>query len=149
MQDDTHNNAQVCTQIRILQQQYTKLLHTLYNTLHAKCNSLEDELRTNNAHHNNQIETMQRELDRLRMQPPQNIQLNKWHKKANDKIGTMSSRTMTDCKFYSCAHAHNDGACTWHNKKVTLQAYILHLQRRHRQNISSNPDMNPLPVLAV
>ena len=32
----------------------------------------------------------QRELDRLRMQPPRNIQVNEWHKKANDKIGTMN-----------------------------------------------------------
>jgi len=25
-------------------------------------------------------------------------------------------------------HAHNGGTCTWCNKKVTLQAYVLHLK---------------------
>ena len=38
--------------------------------------------------------------DRLRMQPPRNIQVKEWHKKANNKIGTMN--WLMVCHHYGC-----------------------------------------------
>ena len=64
-----------------------------------------------------------------------------WHEQANDKIGASHSRA-SPTREYGCAHA----GCNWRNKKVTLQAYVLHLKRKHGENISDNPDLSLLPV---
>ena len=64
-----------------------------------------------------------------------------WHEQANDIIGASHSRA-SPTREYGCAHA----GCTWRNKKVTLQAYVLHLKRKHGENISDNPDLSLLPV---
>lgn len=52
---------------------------------------------------------------------------------ANSIIGSVQS-TVAFNHTYDCAKVQN-GGYTWHNK--TLQAFLLHLQRKHRQNISS------------
>ena len=64
-----------------------------------------------------------------------------WHEQANDIIGASHSRASPTHK-YKCAHA----GCNWRNKKVTLQAYVLHLKRKHGENISDNPDLSLLPM---
>ena len=66
-----------------------------------------------------------------------------WHEQANVIIGASHSRA-TPTHSYRCAHA----GCDWRNKKVTLQAYVLHLKRKHGINISDNPDLSLLPVLS-
>ena len=66
-----------------------------------------------------------------------------WHDQANARIGAKNSRAKPK-KSYGCAHE----GCDWRNKKVTLQAYVLHLKRKHGENISDNPDQNLLPVLS-
>ena len=66
-----------------------------------------------------------------------------WHDQANARIGAKNSRAKPK-KYYGCAHE----GCDWRNKKVTLQAYVLHLKRKHGENISDNPDQNLLPVLS-
>ena len=66
-----------------------------------------------------------------------------WHDQANARIGAKNSRAKPE-KSYGCAHE----GCDWRNKKVTLQAYVLHLKRKHGENISDNPDQNLLPVLS-
>ena len=66
-----------------------------------------------------------------------------WHEQANDIIGASHSRA-SPTNEYKCAHA----GCNWRNKKVTLQAYVLHLKRKHGENISDNPDLSLLPVLS-
>ena len=66
-----------------------------------------------------------------------------WHEQANARIGASHSRASAT-HSYDCAHA----GCNWRNKKVTLQAYVLHLKRKHGNNISDNPDLSLLPVLS-
>ena len=63
------------------------------------------------------------------------------HEQANDKIGASHSR-VSPTREHGCAHARYN----WRKKKVTLQAYVLHLKRKHRENISDNPDLSLLPV---
>ena len=63
------------------------------------------------------------------------------HEQANDKIGSSHSRASPTHK-----HGYAHARCNWRNKKVTLQAYVLHLKRKHRENISDNPDLSFLPV---
>ena len=65
-----------------------------------------------------------------------------WHEQANDIIGASHSRA-SPTHEYKCAHAK----CNWRNK-VTLHAYVLHLKRKHGENISDNPDLSLLPVLS-
>ena len=66
-----------------------------------------------------------------------------WHEQANSRIGAKNSRAKPE-RSYGCAHE----GCDWRNKKVTLQAYVLHLKRKHGENISDNPDLNLLPMLS-
>ena len=66
-----------------------------------------------------------------------------WHEQANSRIGAKNSRAKPK-NSYGCAHE----GCEWKNKKVTLQAYVLHLKRKHGENISDNPNQNLLPVLS-
>ena len=45
------------------------------------------------------------------------------HEQANNKIGASNSRA-SPAREHGCAHA----GCNWRTKKVTLQAYVLHLK---------------------
>ena len=51
-----------------------------------------------------------------------------WHVQANVKIVASYSRA-SPTHSYGCAHDHE--GCNWRNKRVTLQAYILHLKWKH------------------
>ena len=120
------------TCIKQLQAENTAL-HTQIRDLNTRCTTLEDELRSVRA-----------QLTEARAaQPPQRSIARGWHQQANNIIGAQHSRSAPS-HAYKCAH---DG-CTWRNKRVTLQAYVLHLKRKHGQNISSNPNMDLLPVLS-
>ena len=68
-----------------------------------------------------------------------------WHQQACDIIGAAHSR-VAPTNTYKCVHSHE--GCTWVNKKITLQAYVLHLKRKHGENVSENPDLSLLPVLS-
>ena len=68
-----------------------------------------------------------------------------WHQQACDIIGAAHSR-VAPTNTYKCVHSHE--GCSWINKKVTLQAYVLHLKRKHGENVSQNPDLSLLPVLS-
>ena len=95
----------------------------------------------------NQLNSMQNRLASLVAAPPrqrQQIVVKNWHHQARRRVGAVGSRIAPD-RAYNCAHS----GCTWRNKKVTLQGYILHLQRKHNIKISENPDMSLLPVLAT
>ena len=67
-----------------------------------------------------------------------------WHEEARTIIGAPDSRS-APTNAYQCAHH----GCDWRNKRVTLQAYVLHLQRKHRVKIADNPDVALLPVRAT
>ena len=67
-----------------------------------------------------------------------------WHEEARTRIGATDSRS-APTHAYHCAHH----GCDWRNKRVTLQAYVLHLQRKHRVKIADNPDVALLPVRAT
>lgn len=73
------------------------------------------------------LESVQRTLAHLRAPPqPQQTAQKTWHQHANDIIGTEHSRcTPTTTNMAGCMM----GA---HGKKVTLQAYVLHPQRKYR-----------------
>ena len=109
-----------------------RFLHQQVSRANERCSILEAEL-----------ESVKRTLADIRAAPPQPRQTAQkiWHQRANNIIGAEHSRCAPTHE-YGCAH---DG-CTWKDKKVTLQAYILHLQRKHRVKISENPDFNLLPV---
>ena len=66
------------------------------------------------------------------------------HEQANDKIGASHSRA-SPTHEHGCAHA----GCNWRNKRVTLQAYVLHLKRKHGENISDNPDLSFYPCHSI
>ena len=53
-----------------------------------------------------------------------------WHEQANATIRTSHSRE-SPTHSYGCARA----GCNWRNKMVTLQAHVLHLKRKQRENI--------------
>ena len=109
-------------------------LRTQLHNLDTRCTTLETELNTVRA-----------ELAQVRASPPTQRHLARgWHQRASNIIGAEDSRS-APTHAYECAHARN-GGCTWRNKRVTLQAYVLHLQRKHRQNISSTPNMDLLLV---
>ena len=111
------------------------LLHRQVSTLNDRCTKLEAEL----VNVKETIEEMQA------TPPPPTLPqtaLKIWHQRANNIIGAEHSRC-APTRAYGCAH---DG-CTWINKRVTLQAYVLHLQRKHRIKISENPSLNHLPVI--
>ena len=66
-----------------------------------------------------------------------------WHERANDIIEASHSREKSSKKF-DCAHE----GCNWTQKQVTLQAYVVHLERKHRVKIRDTPDTDLLPVLS-
>ena len=100
----------------------------------ARCSTLET-----------QLESVKTQLAAVRAAPPpEQNPVKVWHQRANNIIGAEHSRG-TASHAYDCAHAQNDG-CTWQNKRVTLQAYVLHLQRKHQQKISNTPNLDLLPV---
>ena len=69
-----------------------------------------------------------------------------WHQQDNI-MGAEHSRCATNHPF-DCTHPHNGNECQWCNKRVTFQAYALHLTRHHGQNVSNDPDRKfllPLP----
>ena len=111
-------------------------LHTRIHELNTRCTTLANEL-----------ESVRADLAVVRAaqaaQPPHRSIARGWHQRANAIIGAQHSRSAPS-HAYKCAH---DG-CTWRNKKVTLQAYVLHLKRNHGQNISNNPNTDLLPVLS-
>ena len=91
-----------------------RFLHQQVSRANERCSILEAEL-----------ESVKRTLADIRAAPPQPRQTAQkiWHQRANNIIGAEHSRCAPTHE-YGCAH---DG-CTWKDKKVTLQAYILHLQ---------------------
>ena len=109
-----------------------RFLHQQVSRTNERCSILEAEL-----------ENVKQTLANIRATPPQPRQTAQkiWHQRANDIIGAEHSRCAPTHE-YGCAHV----GCTWKDKKVTLQAYILHLQRKHRVKISENPNFNFLPV---
>ena len=125
-------------------------LHTSIQRLQTDNTSLRTQLRDLNERYaalESELETVKADLAAVRASPPpQRHPARGWHQRAHGIIGTADSRS-APTHTYECAHARN-GGCTWRNKRVTLQAYVLHLQRKHRQNISSTPNMDLLPVLS-
>ena len=129
-----HNQLQHLQTLVSRLQAENKTLHTRISNLSMQCTTLENELKSVKA-----------DLAALRASPPtEQTSLSRWHQRANNIIGAQHSR-VAPTHAYQCVHVQN-GGCTWRNKRVTLQAYVLHLQRKHRQNISSNPNMELLPV---
>ena len=109
-------------------------LRTQVHDLSTRCTTLESEL-----------ETVKTQIAQVRASPPPQRHIARdWHQRTNNIIGAENSRS-APTHTYECAHAQN-GGWTWRNKRVTLQAYVLHLQRKHRQNISTMPNMDILPV---
>ena len=110
----------------------------LFSQLREEINTLKEEVRL-----------LKEEIARMKAAPrPRQSQHKIWHQDANNIVGAMDSRS-APTHSYDCVFAHGpDGRCTWRNKKVTLQAYVLHLKRKHRLNVSDNPEMRLLPVLS-
>ena len=145
------NTQQDYTQQDNAQQDYAQQVQNLQKCIH--------QLQANNTALHTQIQklnvqcaTLQQELDSAQTQlaeirasrSHQQTSVREWHQRANSIIGAEHSR-VAPSYVYKCAHARN-GGCNWRNKRVTLQAYVLHLQRKHRQKISNNPDVDLLPV---
>ena len=106
-----------------------------------------DTLRTDNTTLRTQLQNLQAVVAQLQQPPPPNP-VRDWHQQANNIIGTLHSRTTQNVMRFDCAHAHDGSGCNWCKKKVTLQAYVLHLQRKHGENISTNANIALLPVLS-
>ena len=92
----------------------------------------------------NQLSSMQDQLASLVAVPRlhQQTAVKNWHQQARIRVNAVDSRG-APTNAYNYAHS----GCTWRNKKVTLQGYILHLQRKHSIKVSENPDLSYLPVL--
>lgn len=107
-----------------------------------------DELTTTCADLQTQVNNVQLQLAQVLAAPRLRQSLRnlhkEWHQQANLSIGAQNSQTASN-NFYSCVH-HHEG-CNWTHKKVTLQAYMLHLQRKHGEKMSDNPDLSLLPML--
>ena len=99
-----------------------------------------------------EVKELREEVTRLKaapppvVSPPPRSQYKIWHQESNRITGAFDSRN-PPTHLYDCA-LHGSEGCGWCNKRVTLQAYILHLKRKHRLNISDNPEMRLLPVLS-
>ena len=106
-------------------------LHQQVSILNTRCTKLEAEL-------GNVTKTIE---EMRAAPPPPQTALKIWHQRANNIIGAEHSRC-APTHAYGCVHH----GCTWSNKRVTLQAYVLHLQRHHRIKIADTPDLNYLPV---
>lgn len=66
-----------------------------------------------------------------------------WTKEACNLIGTKKPEEKSTVAF-RCF----EDDCAWQNKKVTLNAYILHLKRKpHNFNVRRDPDIDTLPKL--
>ena len=113
-------------------------LEELCTTLDTRCNTLETQL--NNA----QQQLTQTTAAPRGRQQYQNL-VKRWHENANSITGAAHSRA-SPTNAFDCVHSPR-GGCRWQNKKVTMQAYVLHLKRNHGENISDNPDLSLLPVL--
>jgi len=99
-----------------------------------------------------EVKELREEVTRLKAAPPPvatpppRSQYKIWHQESNRITGAFDSRS-PPTHSYDCA-LHGSDRCGWCNKRVTLQAYVLHLKRKHRLNISDNPEMRLLPVLS-
>ena len=108
-----------------------------------------DDVKDRYAHLEEQLTTLNTQLAQVLSAPRlrENHQRLRrgWHQQACNIIGAAHSR-VAPTNTYKCVHSHE--GCTWVNKKVTLQAYVLHLKRKHGENVSENPDLSLLPVLS-
>ena len=108
-----------------------------------------DDVKDQYAHLEEQLTTLNTQLAQVLSAPRlrENHQRLRrgWHQQACNIIGAAHSR-VAPTNTYKCVHSHE--GCTWVNKKVTLQAYVLHLKRKHGENVSQNPDLSLLPVLS-
>ena len=126
--------------VRPLRQENQSLKEQVAELL-RRCEALESQNVDATRRYNNLASQVRQLLAAPRISD-QNIRRG-WHVQANHIIRATNSRAKPD-HSYGCAHA----GCDWRNKKVTLQAYVLHLKRKHGENISDNPDQNLLPVLS-
>ena len=104
------------------------------------------DLTTQCTNMQNQLNSTQDQLASLVAAPRRHQQttVKNWHQQARIRINAVDSRS-APTNAYNCAHS----GCTWRNKKVTLQGYILHLQRKHSIKVSENPHLSYLPVLVT
>ena len=132
-----HTDAPTVAQLHLLVQQLSNdnvSLKDQVAELTRRCNGLSSEL--------SDVKSQLAQLTAAPRVHHMNVRRG-WHEQANAIIGASHSRA-TPTHAYRCAHA----GCDWRNKKVTLQAYVLHLKRKHGTNISDNPDLSLLPVLS-
>ena len=135
----THTAVPTAEQLHLLVQQLSRENSSLKRDvaeLTTRCNDLESEV-------NNVKLQLAQFASAPRLLDHHTTLRRGWHEQANDIIGASHSRA-SPTNEYKCAHA----GCNWRNKKVTLQAYVLHLKRKHGENISDNPDLSLLPVLS-
>ena len=80
-----------------------------------------------------------------RVRQHQSSLLTGWLKQANTITAAPHSKTLP-IHVFDGMHAQH-GGCSWWNNMVTLQAYVLHLQRSNRESISNSLDLSLLSVL--
>ena len=89
-----------------------------------------------------EVKDLKEEVARLKAAPPPvatlppRSQYKIWLQESNRITGAFDSQSPPTIPYDYALHG-SDG-CGWCDKRVQLQAYILHLKREHRLNISDN-----------